>query len=79
MYLDVDSTLAKDALIRIIPMFERDEKIGYVQMHTIPTNALGKSALSMVHSIRTYFLRRVNLYFSHSCPRRCKPETNDQN
>jgi cellulose synthase/poly-beta-1,6-N-acetylglucosamine synthase-like glycosyltransferase len=66
MYLDVDSTLAKDALIRIIPMFERDEKIGYVQMHTIPTNALGKSALAMVHSIRTYFLRRVNLYFSHS-------------
>lgn len=65
LYLDVDSTVLEDTLLRITPMFLRDKDIGFVQLHTIPTNAKGKSALALVQGLRNYFLRLETGFYSH--------------
>lgn len=69
LYLDVDSTVHKDTLMRIIPMFKNDESLGFVQLHTAPTNAKDESPLALTQSLRNYFLRLetlLNTYISHS-------------
>ncbi len=65
LYLDVDSTVLEDTLLRITPMFLRDKSIGFVQLHTIPTNAKGTSALALVQGLRNYFLRLETGFYSH--------------
>ncbi len=66
LYLDVDSTLRPDTLLRIAPMFNWDEKIGFVQLYTVPTNANGKSPLAFVQSLRNYFLRLEMVFLTHA-------------
>lgn len=66
LYLDIDSTVLEDTLLRITPIFLRDKKIGFVQLHTVPTNAKGKSALSLVQGLRNYFLRLETGFYSHT-------------
>lgn len=66
LYLDIDSTVLEDTLLRITPLFLRDKNIGFVQLHTIPTNAKGKSSLSLVQCLRNYFLRLETGFYTHT-------------
>ncbi|MES2824015.1 MAG: glycosyltransferase [Pseudomonadota bacterium] len=66
LYLDVDSTVLPDTLLRIAPMFKWDEKIGFVQLYTLPTNANGKSPLAFAQSVRNYFLRLEMVFLTHA-------------
>jgi cellulose synthase/poly-beta-1,6-N-acetylglucosamine synthase-like glycosyltransferase len=66
LYLDVDSTVLADTLLRINPMFLRDDHLGFVQLHAVPTNVKGKSSLALVQGIRNYFLRLETVFYTHS-------------
>lgn len=66
LYLDVDSTLRPDTLLRTVPMFDWDEKLGFVQLYTVPTNSNGKSSLAFVQSLRNYFLRLEMVFLAHA-------------
>lgn len=65
LYLDVDSTLSEDALLRVAPIFLRDTALGFVQLHSIPTNVRGGSALSLAQGLRNYFLRLESGFYAH--------------
>lgn len=66
LYLDIDSTVHQDALLRTIHLFERDCSLGFMQLFTTPTNAKGKSSLALVQSLRNYFLRLETAYCAHT-------------
>jgi len=66
LYLDVDSTVQKDTLLRIAPIFCRDPRLGFIQLHTVPTNTKGKSSLSLTQSLRNYFLRLETVFYAHT-------------
>ncbi len=66
LYMDVDSTLTKDTLLRVMPLFGYDEKLAFIQLQAIPANAKGKSTLAMAQSIQNYFLRIGTIFLSHS-------------
>lgn len=66
LYLDVDSTVFEDTLLRITPIFLRDKNICFVQLQAVPTNAKGKSVLAMVQGLRNYFLRLETIFCAHS-------------
>jgi cellulose synthase/poly-beta-1,6-N-acetylglucosamine synthase-like glycosyltransferase len=66
LYLDVDSTVQQDTLLRIAPIFCRDSQLGFIQLHTVPTNTKGKSSLSLTQSLRNYFLRLETIFYTHA-------------
>jgi|GEM_PF-1348256 len=69
MYLDIDSTLKKDTLLRAMPLLARDPSLGFLQLQTVPTNARNGSPLALAQSLRGYFLRFItntNAYSSHN-------------
>lgn len=66
LYMDVDSTVQNDTLLRIAPMFCRDKQMGFIQLHTVPTNTKGKSSLSLTQSLRNYFLRLETVFYTHA-------------
>ncbi|MFT4929374.1 MAG: cellulose synthase/poly-beta-1,6-N-acetylglucosamine synthase-like glycosyltransferase [Phenylobacterium sp.] len=57
MYLDIDSTLQADTLLRLMPSFAYDLKLGFIQLHTVPTNSLSSSSLALIQGIRSYTQR----------------------
>lgn len=66
LYLDVDSTLTEDSLLRVVPMFDWDKKLGFIQLFTVPVNVKGKSPLALIQGLRNYYLRLETGFYSHS-------------
>lgn len=65
LYLDVDSTLAEDTLLRTMPIFQHDSSLAFIQLQSVPSNAKGKSALALPQGIYNYFLRFGTIFLSH--------------
>jgi cellulose synthase/poly-beta-1,6-N-acetylglucosamine synthase-like glycosyltransferase len=65
MYLDVDSTLKVDCLLRLIPQFSFDKTLAFIQLHTIPTNTLSASTLAFSQGLKSYTQRFFLGLFSH--------------
>jgi len=66
LYLDVDSTLMEDSLLRALPLFQWDSKLAFVQLHALPSNAKFKSKLSTYHALQNYFLRFGTAYLANT-------------
>ncbi len=68
LFLDIDSTIGADTLLRVVPSFNRDAYLGFAQIQTIPTNINGLSSLAIPHSLRSYFMRlqsAFSMFASH--------------
>lgn len=66
LYLDVDSTLTPDSLLKAMPLFQWDSKLAFVQLHSLPSNAKFRSKLSMYHALQNYFLRFGTAYLANT-------------
>lgn len=66
LYLDVDSTVQEDTLLRVTPMFLYDKNLCFVQLHTLPTNTKSKSPLALVQGLRNYLLRLETVFYAHT-------------
>lgn len=66
LYLDIDSTVQPDTLLRIIPIFNRDKNLGFVQLYTSPTNFSGASSLGFIQCLRNFYLRFVTVVNAHA-------------
>ncbi|PCK08246.1 MAG: hypothetical protein COA42_10270 [Alteromonadaceae bacterium] len=65
LFLDIDSTLREDSLLRVVPQFELDETLGFIQLHTYPTNTTGGSILAMAQGISGYLQRLYLVMNTH--------------
>jgi cellulose synthase/poly-beta-1,6-N-acetylglucosamine synthase-like glycosyltransferase len=65
MYLDVDSTLKADTLLRVVPQLLIDKRLAFVQLYTVPTNTLVSSTLAFAQGIKSYTQRIFLVMSSH--------------
>ncbi|PAJ72098.1 hypothetical protein CJF42_23030 [Pseudoalteromonas sp. NBT06-2] len=65
MYLDVDSTLKPDTLLRVIPQFLFDKTLAFIQLYTVPTNTLAASTLAFAQGIKSYTQRLFLVLSTH--------------
>ncbi len=68
MFLDVDSTLPRDALRKPMSSFLNNPRLGFVQLQTIPTNVKDSSNLALAEGIKCYmqrFILGLNMHGGH--------------
>jgi cellulose synthase/poly-beta-1,6-N-acetylglucosamine synthase-like glycosyltransferase len=66
LYLDVDSTLEHDSLLKIMPLFQRDTDLAFVQLQAIPANVAAASPLGKAQAIQSYFLRFGTIFLANT-------------
>ena len=64
-FLDIDSTIRRSSLQRVLLHFELDPNLGYAQIHTLQTNAQGNSLIAKVNAIKLNLLRTAQGVRSH--------------
>ena len=65
-YLDIDSTVLEDTLLRVMPIMQRDKSLAFVQLQAIPTNFCLSSNIAIANSIQNYKLRFDSIFLAHS-------------
>ena len=65
-YLDIDSTVLEDTLLRVVPIMQRDQSLAFAQLQAIPTNFCTSSMLTMANSIQSFKLRFDSIILAYS-------------
>lgn len=66
LYLDIDSTMHNDSLLRLAPILLRDKRVAYIQTQALPTNFSNNSVLSMANCVQGHKLRFDSVFLAHT-------------
>lgn len=66
LYLDIDSTVLEDTLLRVVPVMRHDESLAFAQLQAVPTNFCASSRLTIANSIQSYKLRFDTIVLAYS-------------
>ena len=65
-YLDIDSTVLEDTLLRVVPIMQRDQSLAFAQLQAVSTNFCTSSMLTMANSIQSFKLRFDSIFLAYS-------------
>lgn len=65
-YLDIDSTVLEDTLLRVVPIMQRNKALAFAQLQAVPSNFCQSSMLTMANSLQGYKLRFDSIFLAFS-------------